>query len=235
MSQPERISLYLTEEHQCSYLPDKIAQTAFVDPKVIVSEPVYSSLNQQGFRRSGNYYYRPQCNQCQGCKSLRICVNEFAPNRSQRRCITKNSTLQAKINPEADIWNYYGLYSEYIAARHRDGDMYPPVPDQYESFLGNASNFVRYVEFFEGDNLVMVSVMDELADALSAIYTFYDPALENRGLGTYAILWQLKYARARRIPYLYLGFWIDSCVKMNYKSNFKPYQMLENGAWHKYS
>lgn len=235
MSQPERISLYLTEEHQCSYLPDKIAQTAFVDPKVSVSDPVYSSLNHQGFRRSGSYYYRPQCNSCHGCKSLRICVNRFQPNRSQRRCLTTNTSLRARINPEADIWSYYGLYSDYVSARHRDGDMYPPVPDQYESFLGGNSNFVRYVEFFEGDDLVMVSVMDELADAISAIYTFYDPAHHKRSLGTYAILWQLKYARARKIPYVYLGFWIESCNKMNYKSKFKPYQMLEDGAWRQYN
>lgn len=81
----------------------------------------------------------------------------------------------------------------------------------------------------------MVSVMDELADAISAIYTFYDPAHHKRSLGTYAILWQLKYARARKIPYVYLGFWIESCNKMNYKSKFKPYQMLEDGAWRQYN
>ena len=234
MSQPERISLYLTEQHQCSYLPDKIAQTAFVDPKIAVSEPIYSSLNQQGFRRSGDYYYRPQCSSCKGCKSLRICANEFKPSRSQKRCLSKNKTLRARINPEADISSYYELYSEYIAARHRDGDMYPPIPDQYESFLGSASAFVRYVEFFEGEQLVMVSVMDELTDVLSAIYTFYDPNLEHRSLGTYAILWQLKYAQSRKIPYLYLGFWVQNCNKMNYKSNFKPYHVFEDGAWYRY-
>jgi len=231
MSQPQPISLYLTEEHQCSYLPDKIARTAFVDPKVSVSGPIYSSLNQQGFRRSGSYYYRPHCKSCQSCKSLRICVNEFRPSRSQKRCVTKNKALEVRINPDADISSYYGLYSNYISTRHRDGDMYPPVPDQYESFLGRTSRFVRYVEFYEGDKLVMVSIIDELADALSAIYTFYDPTFEHRSLGTYAILWQLKYARARRIPYLYLGFWIEECGKMNYKSNFKPNQIFENGDW----
>ena len=80
----------------------------------------------------------------------------------------------------------------------------------------------------------MVSVMDELTDVLSAIYTFYDPNLEHRSLGTYAILWQLKYAQSRKIPYLYLGFWVQNCNKMNYKSNFKPYHVFEDGAWYRY-
>lgn len=231
MSQPERIALYLTEEHQCSYLPEELAQTAFVDPTIDVSQAVYSSLNQQGFRRSGEYFYRPQCQTCSGCKPLRIPISSFSANRSQKRCLKKNSKLQARINPEADIWDYYDLYASYIEQRHRDGDMYPPVPDQYESFLGGNSKFTRYLEFYDADRLVMVSVMDELADALSAIYTFFDPALEARSLGNYAILWQINYAKKRRIPYLYLGYWIAQCNKMNYKSNFTPCQILVEGSW----
>ncbi|MCL4158438.1 UNVERIFIED_CONTAM: hypothetical protein GTU68_064796 [Idotea baltica] len=231
MSQPEHISLYLTEEHQCSYLPEEIAQTAFVDPSLIISEPIYSSLNQQGFRRSGSYFYRPQCQQCNRCTPLRVKVSDFKPSRSQKRCLKANQSLSVSVKQEVDIWSYYNLYSSYIEHRHRDGDMHPPVPDQYESFLGESSNFVRYAEFHDQDRLVMVAVMDQLADALSAIYTFFDPKYESLGLGNYAVLWQLQHAKTRGIPYLYLGYWIEDCGKMNYKSKYKPNQMLIDGSW----
>lgn len=109
--------------------------------------------------------------------------------------------------------------------------MYPPAPDQYQSFLGSNSAFVRYVEFYDEDRLVMVSVMDELADAVSAIYTFFEPTYASNGLGNYAILWQIDYTRRRRLPFLYLGFWIDECEKMNYKAKFAPNQIFDKGLW----
>lgn len=231
MSQPERIPLYLTEQHNCSYLRDEIAQTAFVDPSIAITTPVYSSLNQQGFRRSGEYFYRPQCGACKGCKSLRVPVVHFVENRSQQRCKKKNTELTTKVRKDVDIWEYYELYCKYLTFRHSDGDMYPPNPNQYESFLGAFTEFVRYVEYYSGDELIMVSVMDELPDALSAIYTFFDPSYVKQSLGSYAILWQIDYAQMRRIPYVYLGFWIEDCDKMSYKSNFKPHQILEEGSW----
>lgn len=231
MSQPERIPLYLTEQHNCSYLPDELAQTAFVDPTVTISAPVYSSLNQQGFRRSGEYFYRPQCGACKSCKSLRVPVTQFVANRSQQRCKKMNASLTTKVVKEANIWDYYELYCRYLKLRHSDGDMYPPNPNQYESFLGAFTGFVQYVEYYLDGQLIMVSVMDELPDAISAIYTFFDPSFQKRSLGSYAILWQINHARERRIPYVYLGFWIENCDKMNYKSNFKPHQILDDGAW----
>lgn len=231
MSQTQRIPLFLTDEHQCSYLPNEMAQTAFIDPTATVSESIYSSLNTQGFRRSGEYYYRPQCKTCVSCKSLRIPVHQFKANRSQKRCLKGNRDIEAKIVTTPDVWLYYELYSQYINARHKDGDMYPPNPNQYESFIGNHSPFARHVEFRLEDKLVMVSVMDQLSNALSAIYTFYDPTLVSRSLGSYAILWQIQLALEQNLPYLYLGFWIEQCEKMRYKSNYKAHQILNDGQW----
>ena len=231
MSRPERIPLFLTEEHQCSYLPDEVAQTAFVDPTLNISGPVYSSLNQQGFRRSGSYLYRPHCTHCDACKPLRVDVALFKPSRSQKRCIKKNENMEVRIKSETDIWTYYSLYSKYIEKRHPDGDMFPPAPEQFEGFLGDKSPFVRYVEFWDQNELLMVSVMDELADAISAIYTFYDPDFQDRGLGNFAILWQIGHAKMRYIQYLYLGYWIERCDKMNYKSKYHPSQILDDKRW----
>lgn len=231
MSQSQRIPLFLTEEHACSYLPNEMAQTAFIDPSATISETVYSSLNTQGFRRSGEYYYRPQCKACTSCKSLRLPVDQFKANRSQKRCLKINSDIEVKVVANPDVWLYYDLYCEYIDKRHKDGDMHPPDPSQYESFIGGRSPFARHVEFYVEDKLAMVSVMDHLSTALSAIYTFYDPKLVSRSLGSFAILWQIDFAKKQGIPLLYLGFWIEECEKMRYKSNYKPHQVLHEGVW----
>lgn len=228
---PERIPLYMTDEHPCSYLDTEMARTAFIDPSFRVSKPIYSSLNQQGFRRSGDFFYRPQCKACDRCKPLRIPAASFQPSRSQRRNLKKNSDIVAVIKSDPDIWEYYGLYRRYLKSRHADGDMYPPDPTQYESFIGSRSDCVRYVEYYLDQQLVMVSVMDRLPDALSAVYTFFDPEYAHRGLGNFAVLWQISQAKEMAIPYLYLGFWIEASPKMNYKTQYRPYEILLDQRW----
>jgi len=231
MNRPERIPLYLTDEHKCSYLDTEMARTAFIDPNLKISTPVYSSLNQQGFRRSGDFLYRPHCEACQRCKSLRIPLSQFKPNRSQRRNQKKNNDITVVVKTNPDIWDYYDLYERYLKSRHADGDMYPPDPAQYESFLGFNGEYVRHVEYRLEDKLIMVSVMDELSESLSAAYTFFDPEHSDRGLGNFAILWQISHAKEKNLAYLYLGFWIAESEKMKYKSHYQPHEIFQNGKW----
>jgi arginine-tRNA-protein transferase len=158
-------------------------------------------------------------------------VASFSPKRGQRRTLRRNEDL--RVLPCEDIRDEeaFDLYRRYIELRHSDGDMYPPDREQYESFLNNAWNCTRYFRFYRGGNLAAIAVVDELMDGLSAIYTFFDPNEHRRGLGSYAILWQIEKAREQGLDYVYLGYWIRDCQKMAYKSEYRPLELYMNGRW----
>lgn len=231
-----RLPVFITDTHKCSYLKDRDARTAFVDPSIPITQNVASALNLQGFRRSGRYLYKASCPSCNACQPLRVQVNSFQPNKTQRRTLRKNTDLTTRIMKPSEITafsdeTHYRLYQNYIEQRHNNGDMYPPSREQFDSFVGELYDFSRIIEFRLDDRLVMVSLCDQLTDGLSAIYTFFDPTLENRSPGTYAILWQIQYCAQENLPFLYLGFWIDGCSKMNYKSRYRPNEIYTEGKW----
>ncbi|REJ68439.1 MAG: arginyltransferase [Proteobacteria bacterium] len=226
------IKVFTTFPHRCSYLPEKEATTLFVDPRQTISPELYTELSLMGFRRSGDHIYRPHCNNCNACVAARVVASDFKPSKSQRRVINANQDLRLEITDSVVDDEAYELYERYISGKHADGDMYPPDRDQYESFLNNSLGATRYFRLYENDKLVCVAVSDEMLDGLAAIYTFYDPDLEKRSLGTFAVLLQISHAKRRGLPYVYLGYWIESCQKMNYKTRFKPLEMLVGGRWH---
>lgn len=225
------LKVYTTYPHRCSYLSDREATTLFVDPRQAVDKPLYSKLSLLGFRRSGSHIYRPHCNQCDACIPARIPVAQFSPSRGQRRTRNRNQDLRMRRSDDLRDDDAYNLYCRYIELRHADGDMYPPDREQYESFLNDAWDCTHYYRFYDAQQLVALAVVDELQDGLSAIYTFYDPTLERRSLGTYAILWQIERARALGLEYLYLGYWIRGCRKMAYKSEYRPLELYVNNRW----
>ena len=227
------IKVFTTFPHRCSYLPEKEATTLFVDPRQTISPELYTELSLMGFRRSGDHIYRPHCNNCSACVAARVVTNSFKPSKSQRRVINGNQDLQLKItNSVSGDDEAYALYERYISGKHADGDMYPPDREQYESFLNNSLGSTRYFKLYENNRLVCVAVSDEMLDGFAAIYTFYDPDLEKRSLGTYAVLLQILHAKRRDMPYIYLGYWIENCQKMSYKTRFQPLEMLIKGRWY---
>ena len=131
------LKVYTTYPHRCSYLTDEEATTLFIDPRQSVDQTLYSNLSMLGFRRSGNHIYRPHCSHCNACIPARVCVSDFKPNRTQRRCIKRNSDLEVERLTDLSSDDCYALYDAYIRQRHADGDMYPPDRDQFESFLNN--------------------------------------------------------------------------------------------------
>ncbi len=225
------IKFFTTATHACSYLEEKQAITLFADPESEMTPAIYSELSELGFRRSGNYVYRPQCRGCRACISVRVPVALFTPKRNQKRCWKGNRDLQIRVLPPE--WNeeHYALYARYISERHRSGDMYPPTPRQYREFLTSDWSSTVFVEFRSGDRLLALAVTDELADGLSAVYTFYDPRETWRSLGTYAILWQIAECRRRGLPYLFLGYWVRHAERMSYKTQFRPLELLIEGEW----
>lgn len=231
MTDLAHLKFYATQPHDCSYLEQEQAATLFLDPQQEVDEQTYAQLSELGFRRSGAHLYRPHCPQCNACVPARIPVESFSPNRQQKRIYKRNADLQVTTAAPRITDEIYLLYSRYINARHADGDMYPPSREQFASFLVNNSRFCRFNEFRLDGRLLAVAVTDRLSNGLSAVYSFFDPDESRHSLGRHAILWQIAHARSLGLPALYLGYWIRNCRKMNYKTEYRPLEMLVQQRW----
>lgn len=225
------IPLLLNVEQSCGYLAEQRSQSVFVHPGFGLTTEIYAGLIEQGFRRSGDYVYRPQCQQCTACIPVRLQVNDFKANRSQKRCWQKNANTRVVIKPAVFEQQHYDLYCRYQAERHSDGNMVNASPTDYLSFLTSGWCDTVFVEFFIEDTLAAVAVVDQLPNALSAVYTFFDPQFSQYSLGVYAVLWQIARAQSLQQDYVYLGFWIKTCSKMAYKSHYQPLQMRFNDSW----
>jgi arginyl-tRNA--protein-N-Asp/Glu arginylyltransferase len=225
------IPLFLNEKHPCGYLGDEIAQPAFVHPLFEMSAGVYSELIKQGFRRSGGEVYSPHCPNCSSCIPVRLKVSEFIAKRSQIRCLRKNSKTQIMVKPAVFDKAHYEMYLRYQNERHSEGSMAHSNKNDYLNFLKSAWCDTRFVEFSINGELAAIAVVDLLDSALSAVYTFFDPKFSDYSLGVYAVLWQIEWTKQLEKEYLYLGFWINKCKKMSYKSDYQPLQIFKDKQW----
>lgn len=226
----ERIRLYLSTEHPCGYLPQRTARSLFVDPDFTLDPARYELLLQQGFRRGGDHVYRPRCAGCSACIPARIPVKHFGPNRSQRRCLRVNGDLQLNIRRQLTD-EQFGLYQRYLRGRHAGGGMNPEDKPGFHSFLDCGWGTAEFWEFRRQGELLACAVVDRTPQALSAVYTFFNPELTQRSLGTYAVLQQVLSARAAGMEHVYLGYWVPGSQKMDYKRNFRPLEVLAGRGW----
>lgn len=227
----QRVQFYLTANYACSYLPDRQARSQVATPAHFIDGEAYSQLIRAGFRRSGQFTYRPMCEACRDCVPVRVVAAEFVPNRTQRRCQLRNMHLEARFLPLTYNDAHFALYRKYQASRHVGGGMDKDGSEQYTQFLLSSNVNSMLVEFRDAGELVMVSVMDQIEDGLSAVYTFFDPAREKASLGTYGVLWQIDLARRLELPYVYLGYWIGATPKMAYKKQYQPLEGRVDGRW----
>lgn len=226
-----RLSFYATPEHDCSYLLDRQSITVFADPNASLDNHIYSNLSRYGFRRSGKHIYRPSCPTCSACIPVRIPVKEFKPDRSQRRVWKANQDIHVQMLSAEYRQEQHDLYIRYIQARHPEGGMNDPDPDKYMEFLTSDWSVTRFLEFRLGNELQAVAVLDLLEDGISSVYTFFNPDLPKRSLGTLGILWSIEMTRKMDYNWLYLGYFIEECSKMNYKSRFQPLEKFIQGRW----
>lgn len=231
MSKSEQLVFYSTQPHDCSYLKDKEAKTLFLNPEQDVTADIFSILSDDGFRRSGNYLYKPHCDDCSACISVRLPVHRFVPNKTQKKVWRINQDLCGAIKPAHYSDEYYMLYENYIHARHQDGDMYPATQEQYQNFLLSTWADTFFIEIRDDNKLLAVMVCDTLAEGFSAVYTFFDPDFDKRSLGVFVILWLIEYVKTQNKHYVYLGYWIKDCQKMSYKLQYKPIEMFINQQW----
>jgi len=230
----------ITEAFPCNYLEHQSERLLIcVEPSETLVDH-YNILSQYGFRRSGEQIYRPHCLDCKACHSVRIPALLFRPSKSQKRVLSKNRDLNVIISKHNKA-DYYPLFERYINQLHSDGSMAPPSEQQYDSFIGSSWNQAIFLEAWHYDELeqqqrlIAVAVIDVLTTGLSALYTFFCPLQSKRSLGSYMIMQQIQLAKQQAKEFVYLGYQIDDCRKMNYKTKFHPYERFFDNKWHFYT
>lgn len=230
-SRPNFPNLYLSLPHSCSYIPQRLASTLFMDPQYPINPELYGDFNRHGFRRSGDLIYRPHCRDCTACVPVRIPANDFTPTRGQRRVWRKNADVHMNIVEPQFRQEHFELFLRYQEQRHPGSSMGNPNPEKYMRFLVGRQIKTQFVEMKVDDKLLGVAVIDLLPDGVSAVYTFYEPNLPARGLGVFAVLWEIEHTRGLGLPWVYLGYWIKDSPKMAYKMNYQPLEFYQNGRW----
>ncbi|MEI6896817.1 MAG: arginyltransferase [Psychromonas sp.] len=237
MTQSTSLNVGMSKAFPCSYLTNKQETLIMLIEPEINAKSYYPVLIANGFRRSGDQVYRPHCLLCQACQSLRIPVQGFIKSRSQKRLVNKNKKFIIKMTDRASE-HYFDLYQRYINKIHHDGPMFPTSKSQYNDFIQSQWNQALFIEIYDQEKLIAVSITDQLitpqSRAWSAFYCFYDPDYPLNSLGKFAVLVQLKLAIEHKIDYLYIGYYIEACKKMNYKTQFKPHQRFINNEWQRF-
>lgn len=234
MTRPSRslsLAFYATPRYGCSYLPGRDAVTLFADPSIPKTPQLYATLSAYGFRRSGEHLYRPRCPHCSACIPVRVPVADFVPDRAQRRTWQRNRDLDVTARPASFDPEHFALYASYLKARHAGGGMDNPTIESYMDFLTATWSETVFYEMRLGTRLAAVAVVDHMPEALSAVYTFFDPALSRRSLGRYAVLYQIGLARREGLRWVYLGYWIRDSRKMRYKDEYQPLEYYLDGHW----
>lgn len=230
-SRPRNMELFSTPEDDCNYLPGKRSISVFAEPTLPKTIAEHSWLSELGFRRSGEYVYRPNCENCNACIATRIPIKNFKLSRNQKRTWKRNQDLTVNIRRAEFDQEHFDLYERYIAARHSGGGMDNPTPESYMQFLTSEWSETYFFEFRLDEQLAAIAVVDKLEKSYSAVYTFFDPDLSHRSLGRFAVLYEIEHARQENLDFLYLGYWIEKCQKMNYKQDYQPQEHFIDGQW----
>jgi arginine-tRNA-protein transferase len=232
---------YLTAPSPCPYLPDRNERKVFTHLVGARAGELNDVLSHGGFRRSQSIAYRPACDTCRACTSVRVIAREFQPSRNFRRVLARNADLRGEQRSAVPTSEQYAIFRAYLDARHHDGGMADMTVLDYAMMVEDTHVETRIIEYrrrgggpdapLRGGDLVAVALTDILSDGLSMVYSFFEPDAYARSLGTFMVLDHIARARRMGLPYVYLGYWIAGSQKMDYKSRFLPQQRLSPSGW----
>ena len=237
---------FLTAPSPCPYLDGQFERKVFTHLVGEKAAELNDLLTQGGFRRSQNIAYRPACESCRACVSVRIVASELEPNKSMRRNLARNSDITAREFQAEPSSEQYSLFRDYLDARHQKGGMSDMTVLDYAMMVEDTYVPTKIIEYrIEGEpdpdgsiaeqgRLIAVALSDIMGDGLSMVYSFFDPDYASRSLGTFMILDHIKRARDRGLPHVYLGYWVEGSRKMEYKTRFRPQDHLGPSGWERY-
>lgn len=230
MSSRSYLQLYLLPPGPCPYLKGLTEQKAatLLGPEDADIAPL---LIERGFRRSQGMFYRQRCPACNACTSVRIRLKDFAPSSGFRRILRKNNGLSYAIEPARGTPALFELFQRYLKTRHGDEGMAEMDFEEFRLMMEDSPMETHFMTVREGERTVGVMLFDEMPDGASAVYSFFEPEMEKRSLGTWMILKLAEYTAMGGKPYLYLGFWIKNAPNMAYKARFQPLEMFSNERW----
>ncbi|WEX07472.1 arginyltransferase [Chelativorans sp. AA-79] len=233
---------FLTAPSPCPYLEGQFERKVFTHLVGAKAPELNDLLTQGGFRRSQNIAYRPACETCRACVSVRILAQEFKPSKNMERVLKRNADLIGTAHQAEPSTEQYSLFRTYLDARHRRGGMSDMTVLDYAMMVEDTHVDTRMIEYRrrgadsfitgrgEGE-LIAVALTDQMADGLSMVYSFYNPEMEERSLGTFMILDHIRRANAAGLPHVYLGYWVNGSRKMAYKVRFTPQEHLGPNGW----
>jgi arginine-tRNA-protein transferase len=232
-----QLRFFLTAPSPCPYLPGREERKVFAHLPLLDGATVNDSLTQGGFRRSQNIAYRPACERCSACVSARIPTTDYEFSRSERRTLTRNAGLRRHVVEAEATLEQFELLRRYLACRHPGGGMADMVWPDYIAMVEDTAVRTHLVEYREisqdkgpGD-LIACALVDQLADGLSLVYSFFDPSRTKVSLGSFVILDHVRRARRAGLPFVYLGYWVEGSHKMDYKARFRPLELLRPNGW----
>ncbi len=237
---------YLTAPSPCPYLPGQQERKVFTHLVGEKAPEMNDILTQGGFRRSQNIAYRPACEHCRACVSVRILAQEFEPTRNMKRILERNSDLVGALHDSEPTTEQYSLFRAYLDARHHSGGMSDMTVLDYAMMIEDSHVNTKIIEyrrrgpdtFITGTGhgeLIAVALSDRMSDGWSMVYSFFDPGIsERRSLGTFMIMDHIQRARSAGLPHVYLGYWVNGARKMAYKTRFQPQEHLGHRGWERY-
>jgi leucyl-tRNA---protein transferase len=225
---------YLTAPSPCPYLPGKEERKVFTHLVGQRASELNDLLTHGGFRRSQSIAYRPACETCRACVSVRVVVSDFRPSRSMRRVLDRNSDIHGDMRNAQPTSEQYSVFRTYLDSRHYDGGMADMTVLDYAMMVEDSHVETRIVEYRRAGELLAVALTDVLGDGLSMVYSFFEPEQGPRSLGTFMILDHIARARRMGLPYVYLGYWVRGSRKMDYKGRFLPQERLMAEGWSRF-
>ena len=228
-------SFFITDPMPCPYIGGQMERKLFTHMAGDNANDINNNLTHAGFRRSQTIAYRPACDTCNACRSVRVDVAGFKPSRNMKRIMSANKDLTSAPLPPQTNREQYELLRRYLDARHRDGGMSDMSSFDYMAMVEETAVQTEICEYRDTQGaLVACLLRDRMQDGISLVYSFFDPEKTTRSLGTFIILDQIRQAEEEKLPHIYLGYLIENCAKMSYKKRFAPLQILGPEGWDDY-